>query len=75
MKEHYYGFNFKLIPKEVIPYKGHLENGDVIFNHFKKELYWCATSNGYKLLTTDAYDYLSNEDIYSNWQKYDAKND
>jgi hypothetical protein len=72
MKENYYGFNFKSIPKEVIPFKGVLEEGDVIYNTFRKELIWYK--NEYKLLTDDAYDYLSNEDIRSNWQKYDAKN-
>lgn len=72
MKENYYGFNFKSIPKEVIPFKEVLEEGDVIYNTFRKELIWYK--NEYKLLTDDAYDYLSNEDIRSNWQKYDAKN-
>lgn len=67
MKENYYGFNFKSIPKEVIPFREVLEEGDVIQNLFKKELIFYK--NEYKLLTTDAYDYLSNEDIHTKWKK------
>ena len=73
MKENYYGFNFKPISREVIPFKGILEESDIIYNPFKRELLWY--NNEFRLITNDAYDYLSNEDIYSNWKKYDAKND
>ena len=69
MKENYYGFNFKSIPREVIQYKGFLENGDTLVNKYGKEIFWCVSTNSFKLATDDAYDFLSNEDIYSIWKK------
>lgn len=69
MKENYYGFNFKTIPKEVIKYKGTLENMDVIQNDSGRELIWCSHDNGYKLITNDAYDYLEKEEIRKSWKK------
>lgn len=69
MKEHYYGFNFRTIPKHVIPYIGNIENGDIIENSNKKCLYWDEHYNGWKLLTDDAYDYLEKDEINKYWRK------
>lgn len=71
MKEHYFGFNFHVIPKYIIPFRGHLDNGDVIINENGRELFWSTHDNGFKLVTDDAYDYLEKEEINTYWKKHE----
>lgn len=66
---HYYGLNFATIPKEVIRFIGELENGDVIENKYKKQLYYDIRFDAFKIVTDDAYDYLDKDDINCTWKK------
>jgi hypothetical protein len=69
MKEHYHGFNFKTIPRNVINFKGDLENGDIIENDNKIALIWSSHDEGYKLITDNAYVFIDKDELKTKWRK------
>jgi len=73
MIENYYGLNQKIIPKDAIPFNEPLLDGEMIENTKGTKIMWDKDWHGYRIFTDNPSQFLSNDDIYSQWRKEEGK--